>query len=92
MGQSKLNKFDKLENAVKDFEKKFKDKTKNNWSDRMNFVSHSGKYTLIEVDGETDAEVKVNVNVHLTETASIEYETSKHHLIESVTTLSKNLM
>lgn len=86
MGQSKLNKFDKLENAVKDFEKKFKDKTKNNWSDRMNFVSHSGKYTLIEVDGEPDAEVKVNVNVYLTGTASIEYETSKHHLIESVTT------
>lgn len=45
--------------AVKDFEKKFKDKTKNNWSDRMNFVCHSGKYTLIEVDGEQDAEVKV---------------------------------
>lgn len=87
MGQSKLNKFDKLENAVKDFEKKFKDKTKNNWSDRMNFVSHSGKYTLIEVDGESDAEVKVNVNVHLTGTASIEYETLKHHLMESVTTL-----
>lgn len=51
--------FDKAENAVKDFEKKFKDKTKNNWSDRMNFVSHPGKYTLIEVDGEQDAEIKV---------------------------------
>ncbi|XP_070758518.1 protein mono-ADP-ribosyltransferase PARP3 [Enoplosus armatus] len=60
VGQSKLNSFDKLENAVKDFEKKFKDKTKNNWSDRLNFVSHSGKYTLIEVDGEQDAEVKVD--------------------------------
>ncbi|CAK6955567.1 protein mono-ADP-ribosyltransferase PARP3 [Scomber scombrus] len=60
VGQSKLSTFDKLEAAVKDFEKKFKDKTKNNWSDRMNFVSHSGKYTLIEVDGEMDAEVKVD--------------------------------
>ncbi|XP_041837139.1 protein mono-ADP-ribosyltransferase PARP3 [Melanotaenia boesemani] len=60
-GQNKLsNPFDKPENAVKDFEKKFKDKTKNNWSDRVNFVSHSGKYTLIEVDGEQDAEVKVD--------------------------------
>lgn len=59
MGQSKLSMFDKLEAAVKDFEKKFKDKTKNNWGDRMNFVSYSGKYTLIEVDGEMDAEVKV---------------------------------
>ncbi|XP_042351554.1 protein mono-ADP-ribosyltransferase PARP3 [Plectropomus leopardus] len=60
VGQSKLNKFDDPEKAVKDFEKKFKDKTKNNWSDRSNFVSHSGKYTLIEVDGEQDAEVKVD--------------------------------
>lgn len=55
----KLTRFDTLENAVKDFEKKFKDKTKNNWSDRSDFVSHQGKYTLIEVDGEQDAEVKV---------------------------------
>ncbi|XP_077384783.1 protein mono-ADP-ribosyltransferase PARP3 [Festucalex cinctus] len=60
VGQSKLNSFSNVESAVKDFEKKFKDKTKNNWSDRMNFVSHSGKYTLIEVDGEQDAEVKVD--------------------------------
>ncbi|XP_015243834.1 PREDICTED: poly [ADP-ribose] polymerase 3 [Cyprinodon variegatus] len=60
MGQSKLTAFDKVESAVKDFEKKFKDKTKNNWADRMNFVSHPGKYTLIEVEGEQDAEVKVD--------------------------------
>uniref|UniRef100_A0A1A8S5V3 Poly [ADP-ribose] polymerase n=1 Tax=Nothobranchius rachovii TaxID=451742 RepID=A0A1A8S5V3_9TELE len=59
-GQSKLSDFSKLEMAIKDFEKKFKDKTKNNWSDRTVFVSHSGKYTLIEVDGELDAEVKVD--------------------------------
>uniref|UniRef100_A0A8C2W8Q8 Poly [ADP-ribose] polymerase n=1 Tax=Cyclopterus lumpus TaxID=8103 RepID=A0A8C2W8Q8_CYCLU len=31
VGQSKLNTFDEPEKAVKDFEKKFKDKTKNNW-------------------------------------------------------------
>ncbi|KAM3878224.1 protein mono-ADP-ribosyltransferase PARP3 [Diretmus argenteus] len=61
VGQSKLSgSCDTPEKAVKDFEKKFKDKTKNNWSDRVNFVSHSGKYTLIEVDGEQDAEVKVD--------------------------------
>lgn len=59
MGQSKLSVFNNPESAIKDFEKKFKDKTKNNWSDRANFVSHTGKYTLIEVDGEQDAEVKV---------------------------------
>lgn len=49
-----------IDNAIKEFEKKFKDKTKNNWSDRDNFVTHSGKYTLIEVDGDEDAEVKVD--------------------------------
>ncbi|XP_010743586.1 protein mono-ADP-ribosyltransferase PARP3 [Larimichthys crocea] len=59
-GQNKLTKYGKPEDAIKDFEKKFKDKTKNNWSDRLNFVSHPGKYTLIEVDGEQDAEVKVD--------------------------------
>ncbi|KAJ3603228.1 hypothetical protein NHX12_030970 [Muraenolepis orangiensis] len=47
------------DNAVKDFEKKFKDKTKNNWADRDNFVAQKGKYTLIEVDGDSDAVVKV---------------------------------
>lgn len=59
MGQSKLNTFRTAEDAVKDFEKKFKDKTKNNWSEREKFTPHPGKYTLIEVDGDQDAEVKV---------------------------------
>jgi poly [ADP-ribose] polymerase len=36
--------------AIKAFEKKFKDKTSNNWADRANFVPKSGKYTLIEMD------------------------------------------
>ncbi|KAM3622029.1 uncharacterized protein V6R79_019373 [Siganus canaliculatus] len=60
VGQSKLADVKTLESAVKDFEKKFKDKTKNNWSDRDNFVTHAGKYTMIEVDGEQDAEIKVD--------------------------------
>ncbi|CAL9703936.1 unnamed protein product [Knipowitschia caucasica] len=59
-GQDNLASFTSLEPAVKEFEKKFKDKTKNQWRDRDNFVSHSGKYTLIEVDGDQDAEVKVD--------------------------------
>ncbi|XP_034551580.1 protein mono-ADP-ribosyltransferase PARP3 [Notolabrus celidotus] len=62
VGQSKLNSFKAPLDAVKDFEKKFKDKTKNNWSDRSKFVSHAGKYTLIEVDGDEDAEVTVGVD------------------------------
>lgn len=61
-GQNKASTFTSLEPAIKEFEKKFKDKTKNNWSDRENFVAHPGKYTLIEVDGEEDAEVKVSVD------------------------------
>lgn len=48
---------------MKNFEKKFKDKTKNNWSDRDNFVSHAGKYTLIEVEGDQEAEVKASQRI-----------------------------
>ncbi|XP_051563518.1 protein mono-ADP-ribosyltransferase PARP3-like isoform X2 [Myxocyprinus asiaticus] len=59
-GQNNLAGPSNVDAAIKCFEKKFKDKTKNNWSDRENFVSHSGKYTLIEVDGDQDAEVKVD--------------------------------
>ncbi|XP_051996539.1 protein mono-ADP-ribosyltransferase PARP3-like [Xyrauchen texanus] len=59
-GQNNLAGPSHVDAAIKCFEKKFKDKTKNNWSDRENFVSHSGKYTLIEVDGDQDAEVKVD--------------------------------
>uniref|UniRef100_A0A671Q7G2 Poly [ADP-ribose] polymerase n=1 Tax=Sinocyclocheilus anshuiensis TaxID=1608454 RepID=A0A671Q7G2_9TELE len=59
-GQNNLAGPSTVDAAIKNFEKKFKDKTKNNWSDRENFVSHSGKYTLIEVDGDQDAEVKVD--------------------------------
>eukprot|EP00457_Paulinella_chromatophora_P004027 gb/GEZN01004037.1/.p1 GENE.gb/GEZN01004037.1/~~gb/GEZN01004037.1/.p1 ORF type:complete len:635 (+),score=148.15 gb/GEZN01004037.1/:24-1907(+) len=45
--------------AIKAFGQKFKDKTKNNWSDRLNFVKHDGKYQLVETeegdDGGDDA-------------------------------------
>lgn len=71
MGQSKLSPFDKLETAIKDFEKKFKDKTKNSWCDRSDFVSHAGKYTMIEVDGEQDAEVKVSTYLPWTITSGL---------------------
>ncbi|XP_066521465.1 protein mono-ADP-ribosyltransferase PARP3 [Hoplias malabaricus] len=60
-GQNNLAGPSNADTAIKNFEKKFKDKTKNTWSDRENFVSHSGKYTLIEVDGDQDAEVKADV-------------------------------
>ncbi|XP_023652341.1 protein mono-ADP-ribosyltransferase PARP3 [Paramormyrops kingsleyae] len=53
--------FSSPKEAIEIFEKKFKDKTKNKWGDRERFVSHPGKYTLIEVDGDQDAEVKMDV-------------------------------
>ncbi|XP_066284535.1 protein mono-ADP-ribosyltransferase PARP3-like isoform X1 [Branchiostoma lanceolatum] len=39
-----------IETAKKDFEKKFKDKTKNDWSKRGSFAPVTGKYTLLEMD------------------------------------------
>lgn len=42
--------------AIKLFEKKFKDKTRNDWNDRKNFKPSPGKYTLIEMDGGGDEE------------------------------------
>ncbi|XP_055269909.1 protein mono-ADP-ribosyltransferase PARP3 isoform X1 [Moschus berezovskii] len=63
VGQSKLSRFVSLEDAKKDFEKKFRDKTKNSWAERDHFVAHPGKYTLIEVQREDEAqEVMVKVD------------------------------
>lgn len=38
------------ENAIKLFEKKFKDKTGNSWDDRSNFKKKDKKYDLLEMD------------------------------------------
>uniref|UniRef100_A0A452V8W7 Poly [ADP-ribose] polymerase n=1 Tax=Ursus maritimus TaxID=29073 RepID=A0A452V8W7_URSMA len=59
VGQSKLSYFKLLEDAKKDFEKKFRDKTKNSWVERDHFVAHPGKYTLIEVQGGEEAQEAV---------------------------------
>ncbi|XP_012504826.1 PREDICTED: poly [ADP-ribose] polymerase 3 [Propithecus coquereli] len=59
MGQLKIKQFKKLEDAKKDFEKKFQEKTKNNWAERDHFVAHPEKYTLIEVQGEDEAQEAV---------------------------------
>ncbi|XP_004715313.1 protein mono-ADP-ribosyltransferase PARP3 [Echinops telfairi] len=59
VGQSKLSHFPSLEAARKDFEKKFRDKTKNSWAERDHFVAHPGKYTLIEVQREHEAQEAV---------------------------------
>lgn len=47
--------------AIKSFEKKFKDKTGNNWKDRENFVPKSKKYTLIETESLEEESVAVTV-------------------------------
>ncbi|XP_008258966.1 protein mono-ADP-ribosyltransferase PARP3 isoform X2 [Oryctolagus cuniculus] len=57
--QSKISHFESLADAKKDFEKKFREKTKNHWADRDRFVAHPGKYTLIEVQGEDEAQEAV---------------------------------
>ncbi|NXC76689.1 PARP3 polymerase, partial [Anhinga anhinga] len=49
VGQSSLMSSASLEDAKKAFEKKFREKTKNSWAARENFVAQPGKYTLIEV-------------------------------------------
>ncbi|RHY24489.1 hypothetical protein DYB25_007903 [Aphanomyces astaci] len=41
---------DDLDKAILLFEKKFKDKTKNKWSDRHAFVKHDLQYQLVELD------------------------------------------
>lgn len=48
--------FSILDNAEKEFVKKFKDKTKNNWSERDNFTAMAGKYTLLEMDDDEGEE------------------------------------
>lgn len=42
--------------ALKAFQSKFKDKTKNAWEDRKNFKPAAGRYSLIEVDRSADAD------------------------------------
>lgn len=51
--------FDNEATAVKEFEKKFKDKTANKWEDREKFVPKTKKYTLIIMDagGEEEEEI-----------------------------------
>ncbi|KAJ3332829.1 Poly [ADP-ribose] polymerase 2 [Blyttiomyces sp. JEL0837] len=55
-GQNAIQSFSNVDQAIKNFESKFKDKTKNNWADRANFVKVSGKYQLLERDWGDDAQ------------------------------------
>eukprot|EP00039_Didymoeca_costata_P018537 m.333884 g.333884 ORF g.333884 m.333884 type:complete len:688 (-) comp17240_c0_seq1:115-2178(-) len=53
-GQSKLEMCGSAADAIKKFEKKFKDKTKNSWADIANFQKVPGKYELVEIDPDDD--------------------------------------
>jgi len=55
-GQTKIDAFNKLEDAVKGFCKKFQDKTGNKWENRSNFVAKNKKYTLLEMEVDSDEE------------------------------------
>jgi|Transcript_52970 predicted DNA-binding WGR domain protein len=50
-GQNKLSPFQgNVQAAIKDFEKKFRDKTQNSWSDRSSFKPVNGKYSIVETE------------------------------------------
>jgi len=49
-GQNQLNDFESFEEAKEAFEEKFKDKTKNDWSDVQNFKLVPGHYDLLKVN------------------------------------------
>ncbi|NXW76558.1 PARP3 polymerase, partial [Hirundo rustica] len=63
VGQSKLMPCASLEAAKKDFEKKFREKTKNSWATRENFIAQPGKYTLIEVQPGAGQEMEAVLKV-----------------------------
>jgi poly [ADP-ribose] polymerase len=48
--------FSSIDAAAKEFTKKFNDKTKNKWENRDKFVPVPGKYTLIEMDDDSEGE------------------------------------
>ena len=52
-GQSKLLGDGTLNSAIREFEAKFRDKTRNKWEDRASFTAKAGKYTLIEINYES---------------------------------------
>eukprot|EP01083_Nonionella_stella_P105801 304568_1 len=51
-GADKAQEFSDEASAIKVFEKKFRDKTKNKWCDRDNFVKHNNKYELLDMAGD----------------------------------------
>lgn len=64
-GQNAMKCCGSVDDAIKDFKKKFKDKTKNDWDNRSNFKPAAGKYTLLEMDDNADqADTAEKVHFH----------------------------
>eukprot|EP00299_Pterocystis_sp_00344_P007343 c233_g1_i1.p1 GENE.c233_g1_i1~~c233_g1_i1.p1 ORF type:complete len:196 (+),score=43.41 c233_g1_i1:50-589(+) len=49
-GQNTLVGPTSLFNAIKDFKMKFREKTKNHWDDRNQFITYPGKFSLLQLD------------------------------------------
>ncbi|OLQ02258.1 Poly [ADP-ribose] polymerase 3 [Symbiodinium microadriaticum] len=49
-GQTKFQSFSDVGKAIKDFEKKFRDKTCNAWENRDDFKKKAGKYIIVETE------------------------------------------
>ncbi|KAK8390955.1 hypothetical protein O3P69_016955 [Scylla paramamosain] len=56
VGQHSLDSHKDVEQAIKAFKKKFKDKTKNDWDKRDDFNAHPGKYTMIDIEDDEEEE------------------------------------
>jgi poly [ADP-ribose] polymerase len=69
--------------ALKAFQGKFKDKTKNAWEDRKSFKPAPGRYTLIEVDHSADASDAAEIEEKLkgidADAAKIQSKTAKKY-------------
>ena len=69
-GQDKLfGPYSNSAEAIAEFEGKFFDKTKNQWTNRHNFVAYPKKYTWLEIDyEEKDDDKKPEVWTHSADT------------------------
>lgn len=69
--------------ALKAFQAKFKDKTKNAWEDRASFKPAAGRYSLIEVDRSADASKAEEIEEKLkgidADAAKIQAKTAKKY-------------
>ncbi|XP_012940538.1 poly [ADP-ribose] polymerase 2 [Aplysia californica] len=65
-GQNELtNCAGSVDDAKKIFQKKFRDKTANDWALRDNFVKHPGKYDLLKMDYSTDDKTEDQVDASI---------------------------